>query len=161
MHLPRRRAQPKGTCRILTTSSVAIVVSKRSLIMNGVPCPEQAHAGGQIEGVRFVCVNCPEDYSLCAQCETLREHDGQHLFLKVYTPLPSEALHFLPLPNLYAPSDSSTQTVVSIPNWIRQRNTSSATDLRYASDILVLPCSLPNALFAVTSLLLVLLKILP
>jgi hypothetical protein len=79
-----------------------------------------------VQGVRYVCVNCADaaGYSLCADCERQRPHDPQHLFLKVYAPLPPNALEqILPLPNLYAPS-ATTGTTASCPNWIRQRKSS-------------------------------------
>jgi hypothetical protein len=82
-----------------------------------------------VQGVLFLCVNCATDYCLCSECERQRPHDSQHLFLKIYAPLPPDALAqgVLPLlPNLYAPSasTSSTGTQQACPNWIRQRKAS-------------------------------------
>lgn len=90
------------------------------------------HCGHQVQGVLFLCVNCATDYSLCSECERQRPHDSQHLFLKIYAPLPPDALAqgVLPLlPNLYAPSASTSSaatagTQQACPNWIRQRKAS-------------------------------------
>lgn len=87
------------------------------------------HCGHQVQGVLFLCVNCATDYCLCSECERQRPHDSQHLFLKIYAPLPPDALAqgVLPLlPNLYAPSasTSSAGTQQACPNWIRQRKAS-------------------------------------
>jgi len=90
------------------------------------------HCGHQVQGVLFLCVNCATDYSLCSECERQRPHDSQHLFLKIYAPLPPDALTqgVLPLlPNLYAPSASTSSaaaggTQQACPNWIRQRKAS-------------------------------------
>jgi len=44
-----------------------------------------------IIGVRFKCVNCP-DYDLCEECEGKADiHNPEHLFLKIYRPLPFPA----------------------------------------------------------------------
>lgn len=53
-----------------------------------------------IVGVRYKCANC-RDYDLCEQCENLpNSHLGDHLFLKIKTPLPTYGYH-PPLPILY------------------------------------------------------------
>lgn len=89
----------------------------------------------QIHGVRFLCINCADNYSLCVQCEALRLHDGQHLFLKIYAPLPPYALGILPLPNLYALDGANlsaeTGKVSVVPNWLRQCQNNAASGVRY------------------------------
>lgn len=53
-----------------------------------------------IVGVRYKCANC-KDFDLCEQCEGVpNPHDGNHLFLKIKTPLPTYGYH-QPLPILY------------------------------------------------------------
>lgn len=43
-----------------------------------------------IQGIRYKCVNCA-DYDLCSNCEAQRVHQRDHLFLKIYEPLPPPA----------------------------------------------------------------------
>jgi len=58
----------------------------------------------KIKGIRYKCANCP-DFDLCEVCEAVNLekslHDPDHVFLKIYRPIPFGIRHTLP--NLYQP----------------------------------------------------------
>src|SRR3989344_4433619 len=98
-----------------TSSATTAVRTMRFAFVKAFPCSPlylpPTTIGHQVQGVLFLCVNCATDYCLCSECERQRPHDSQHLFLKIYAPLPPDALAqgVLPLlPNLYAPSASTS-----------------------------------------------------
>jgi len=54
-----------------------------------------------VRGIRYKCANCP-DYDLCQRCENKGgAHDPEHLFLKIYKPLPPIRTSSPLLPQLY------------------------------------------------------------
>jgi len=57
-----------------------------------------------IKGIRYKCSQCP-DYDLCESCEAKNTqqslHNGDHVFLKIYRPIPAGFRTVLP--NLYQP----------------------------------------------------------
>jgi len=62
---------------------IAICNSLETAVVHGAICD---HCEQQIHGIRYKCVNC-NDFDLCDRCESLRPHDHEHLFLKIYEPL--------------------------------------------------------------------------
>ncbi|KAL6055222.1 Next to BRCA1 gene 1 protein [Balamuthia mandrillaris] len=55
-----------------------------------------------IRGNRFKCGNC-DDFDLCEACEANHNHRGDHLFIKIRRPLPSNPPRGALLPDLYQP----------------------------------------------------------